>query len=226
MIQIREDTRDYFKKISSDIKSGYVPNNHRDEVYGSGLQWVSHLFDIGAIRDRDNIFDIGCANGRLAMPLVDWNVGYTGFDINGDNIKFCEYAFSPWKDRFKFLHSDIYNEYYNPNGKILSLNHVFDLDSSLFDSVILCSVMTHICTEEIAKHYLSEVKRLLKENGRVWVTWFRSPPNEESQTALRTVLKESFIINLISDLGFKVIYTWNGFSPYWHDQWEMVLVKK
>ena len=225
-MNIKEDSKKYFHEKCLEIKSGYTPHNQRIETYGSGLQTIAHLFDISAIKDGQSILEIGSGTGRLAMPLVDWNVSFTGVEVMKEAVDFCTKAFFPWKEKFGFYHVDIYNEYYNPSGNIFLSDYHFEFPDETFDSVIFCSVMTHIVSENNAGDYLKEAHRMLKKGGKVWVTWFRCPPNGELNEALRTCLKESFIFNLIADLGFRIEYTFGGFTSYWHDQWETHLIKK
>ena len=56
--------------------------------------------------------------------------------------------------------------------------YIFPFDENKFDLIILNSVFTHMQPEEI-EHYLSEISRVLKNNGTVWCTFMILTDNHE-----------------------------------------------
>ncbi len=66
---------------------------------------------------------------------------------------------------------------YNPQGKFKALDYQFPYANESFDFVFLTSVFTHLQPLEM-EHYLLEIARVLRKNGRCFITFFLL--NEES----------------------------------------------
>ncbi|WP_374047825.1 methyltransferase domain-containing protein [Mangrovimonas sp. YM274] len=78
----------------------------------------------------------------------------------------------------KFKHIDVYNERYDPQGKVLASDFKFPFEANSFDFVFLTSVFTHMF-EKYLENYLIEIRRILKPNGRCLFTFFLL--NEEAE---------------------------------------------
>jgi len=59
----------------------------------------------------------------------------------------------------------VYNRDYNPKGRYEPSDYKFPYDSESFDLVFAYSVFTHMIPEDF-EHYLSEISRVMKTNGR------------------------------------------------------------
>jgi ubiquinone/menaquinone biosynthesis C-methylase UbiE len=214
-------SRQEWLQVLAAMKEGHL-SNQPEKTYDSGFAVVKYYFDIGLLHEGDFIVDIGSGNGRLAIPLVEHKVSYLGLEPKLACVDFSRQAFAPWP-QIKFEYVDLWNPHYNPGGKV-DPNHVrFPVDDSSANVVILHSVFTHLGHLETCQHYLAEADRMLKTGGRCLCSWFRSPPNKVSDTAVRTVFREADIIELIRP--FKIIYTRGGYSGP-NDQWDIMLEKR
>ena len=83
---------------------------------------------------------------------------------------------------FHFRHVDVFNLHYNPEGRLDPEEFEFPYPEEAFDFVFLTSVFTHMLPPEV-RHYLREVRRVLRPQGRCLMTFFLL--NEESLDAVR-----------------------------------------
>ena len=145
-----------------------------------GQEFLSYCTGLGGLHPSDQILDVGCGIGRMAIPLTDYlgSAGrYEGFDIVEEGITWCAEHISPRYPNFNFVHADIYNARYNPGGRIQSADFVFPYEDESFDFVLATSVFTHMLPGDV-EHYLMEIVRVLKRTGRTLITYLLL--NEES----------------------------------------------
>lgn len=145
-----------------------------------GEGFKRHFIRLANLQPNERVLDVGCGIGRMAIPLTNYlsNEGeYWGFDIVKKGIAWCQERISPKFKNFHFLHSDVYNKYYNPTGNILAQNYRFPFENEFFDFVFLTSVFTHMRRPEV-ENYTREISRVLKPGGRCLITFFLL--NEES----------------------------------------------
>lgn len=140
-----------------------------------GEEFLHHFKKIGGLKSSDSVLDIGSGIGRMAIPLaryLDPDDGkYYGFDIDKRGIKWCISNVSKKYPHFHFEYVDIYNKYYNKKGKIKANEFTFPYDKEKFDFIFATSVFTHMLPDQIEK-YLSEINRVLRPGGRVFLTFF------------------------------------------------------
>ncbi|OWK46560.1 Methyltransferase [Fimbriiglobus ruber] len=137
-----------------------------------GPRFVRHFRELAGLRPDEAVLDIGCGVGRMALPLTTYlsPAGrYEGFDIMRPNVGWCRGAITPRFPNFRFRHADIFNNEYNPLGKIRGREFRFPYADASFDFAFLTSVFTHMLPDEVA-HYLSEIGRVLKPGGRCFAT--------------------------------------------------------
>lgn len=149
-----------------------------------GHEIVNFLLNYGGLKKTDKVLEIGCGVGRNAFPLINYLVNgkYDGFDIDKENIAWLRANISLNNSNFRFHHSDIYNNCYNPKGKILSKDYKLPFDNKNFDFIFLISVFTHMLPNDI-DNYLSEISRMLRKNKRCLISFFLI--NEKSKKALK-----------------------------------------
>ena len=119
-----------------------------------------------------DVLDVGCGQGRMARPMIGFfKTGrYRGFDIVRSGIEWCQKEYERL-NHFEFFHADVFNERYNPSGRVTAKDFKFPYADNSFDCVFLTSVFTHMFADDIA-NYLSEISRVLRPNGKTLITWF------------------------------------------------------
>ncbi len=135
---------------------------------------MKYLIEWGGLKPSDRVLEVGSGIGRKAVPLMSFindNGSYDGFDIVKDGIQWCKKKITTHRKNFNFIHADIYNDLYNKAGKIKSQEYIFPYKDAQFDFVFLTSVFTHMTDGEVL-HYLSEIQRVLRPNGTLFITWF------------------------------------------------------
>ena len=174
----RQDRRD-------PITAPRVPPRAETFIGGGDFERVgdefSHILIRHGLRADMNVLDVGCGQGRMARPLVDFlsRGSYTGFDIVSSGIEWCQkhYADVP---NFKFEHAPVFNARYNAGGIVSASGFVFPYSDDEFDMAFLTSVFTHMFAKDV-ENYLMQISRTLKPGGKCLITWFLI--NEESQSA-------------------------------------------
>jgi SAM-dependent methyltransferase len=138
-----------------------------------GDEFFNYFVNIAGLKPNAKILDVGSGTGRMARPLTKYlTVGtYDGIDIVEQSIKWCQKTYTPRYPNFNFHHSNIYNKFYNPAGKVQSSEYVFPFEDNSFDFIFLTSVFTHMLPRDM-DNYLAEVSRVLKQGGNCLITYF------------------------------------------------------
>ena len=159
-------------KKSSDMNPTGVLFIGGGDFKGVGEEFQNYFQNFCGIKPSYKILDIGCGSGRMAVPLTKFldSGSYRGFDIFPSGIKWCQKNISSKYPNFHFTLADIYNKEYNPTGKIEPSKYKFPYDDDFFDFVFATSVFTHMLPEDL-DHYFSEIKRVLKSNGKSFLTF-------------------------------------------------------
>jgi SAM-dependent methyltransferase len=154
-------------------------NNGRhfaEKMRDAGLHSASHVLDIGS----------GC--GRIAIPLTHElgpSGSYTGLELSRPLADWCSANITPRQPNFRFVHSDLKNPMYNPEGRGYPLTYVLPFDHGAFDLIVATSVFTHLLPE-IATRYLQQCARVLQPNGRLFATfYFIDDTIQSSESSLR-----------------------------------------
>lgn len=158
------------------------PHRRMQEVNES----IVRLLLQSGLKSTDRVLEIGCGSGRLAyllLPYLKDTGNYTGLDILPKEIERCRNRIGQHHSNFHFEHSDIYNNFYNPKGRIKASDYRFPWNDGAFDFVVLISVFTHMPPREI-ENYLSEIARVLRKDGKCLATFFVL--NEESKGVMGT----------------------------------------
>lgn len=192
----------------------------RDNKYFvySAQQEVTRLQTHFNLSESSVLLDIGCGFGRLATGLLITGVqiSYIGIDVNNNAIAWCQKHISSRSSRFQFIHLNLQNYRYNPNGDPIDLKFKLPLDDKSFDIVYLYSVFSHMLQSDV-KHYLREINRILVSAGKVFFTAFAEPnvppetvnpsgyQNIEWKDALHCVrYNQNFLLALVEENGFIV----------------------
>ena len=149
-----------------------------------GQAFVHHFKSDCGLQPHHAFLDAGCGIGRVAIPITTYLSAaghYEGFDVVASSISWCQEHITSKHPNFHFQHADIFNTFYNPQGRIKSSEYVFPYSDNYFDVVFAGSLFTHLMPDAI-KHYLCEIARVLKPGGRFLGTFFLLTP--ESLAAL------------------------------------------
>jgi SAM-dependent methyltransferase len=172
------DLETYLSKIRN---NRYIPTPEANAIYTGGnsgdflqvgVDTLRSLIRFASVTPASKVLEIGSGMGRIALPLTQWLEGegeYTGVEIVKDGIAWCQENISTRYERFRFVHLDIHNEFYNPKGK--KKIEDLPLPGKHFDAAIFCSVFTHLVESDV-KAYLRLLKKHMKDGGLLWGTWF------------------------------------------------------
>lgn len=172
--------------LESIQRNRFLPQPAPDSVFvgdgdfkAVGAEFLGHFIRMGGLEPESRVLDIGCGIGRMAVPLtqyLDLEKGrYSGIDPVEGGIAWCRRFITPAYPNFAFQRVDIAHDLYNPKGKISGKALKLPYADRHFDFVIMTSVVTHLPPDEVLI-YLSEVGRLLKSGGRLFMTAFVVDP--------------------------------------------------
>ena len=139
-----------------------------------GEAHVQSLRDLCKLQPNESVLDVGSGCGKIALSLAKYlsRKGlYEGLEIVKDFVDWCQNNISPIYPNFNFKHADIYNSSYNPNGASKASQYKFPYKDKSFDVVVLSSVFTHMLPRDM-ENYLGEITRVLKDEGRCWISYF------------------------------------------------------
>ena len=197
-----------------------------ETCYARASETAQMYFDLGVINDGHNVLDVGCGHGLMAAPLLQHGCEYIGLEVSKPCCARAKYVFKG-VDSVKFYHLNVQSDKYtNPDGSLRENDVLFPVDAEWADCVIARSLFTHFKTLLGVFHYLSEVNRCLKIGGRLYVIFFRSPPNELTTSVDRRVFTENEILTALHSSGLVVDKNWDGETTERDDQWRFVCRKE
>jgi len=135
---------------------------------------VRPMIELCNVKKNFKVLEVGCQYGRLTMPFIKFlndDGSYYGLEILSEAVDSCKTNIAAKYPNFHFIKSNVYNKYYNPDGKIKANQYRFPFDDNSFDLVFLVSVFTHMMPDDV-KHYLGEISRILKPKSKCFITYF------------------------------------------------------
>ncbi len=150
---------------------------------GDGV--VGCMIRLADLAEGDTVVEIGSGIGGNATALYRRfgdRIAYRGFDVVRLGVTWCRQHFARLSQRYQFVHSNIYNSFYNPQGRTNPADYVFPYDDASADLAFANSVFTHMQPPEVA-HYIHESGRIVRPGGLIWFTFFILDDDSEAQIA-------------------------------------------
>ncbi len=126
---------------------------------------------LGLVGEDDTVLDIGCGCRSMALAfrrMLGPRGTYVGFDVHGPSIAWCKKHLA--KDpRLRFELAPLDTPW--SRGGTPPTQYRFPADDGGVDFVLAKSVFTHLL-ERDARHYLGEIRRVLKRGRSAMVTAF------------------------------------------------------
>jgi SAM-dependent methyltransferase len=122
----------------------------------------------------ETVFDLGCGCGRVARQLLQQEPRprrYIGIDLHAGMINWDRANLGAVDQNFTFIHHDLYERGFNPNGQALDHSQPLPVPDSYASLIIAWSVFTHFLQADIP-YYLRQCARIMRPGGIVKSTWF------------------------------------------------------
>lgn len=150
----------------------------------NGEEFFDIFVNLCGLKPNHKVLDVGSGIGRKTLPLLNYLTtgSYQGLDLIETQVKWCQDKISSKYPNFQFQRIDVWNEHYNPSGKVKASEYRFPFEDKEFDFVILGSVFTHMFTSDM-KHYMSEISRVLKPGAKGMISYFLLNPESETLIA-------------------------------------------
>ncbi|WP_157014904.1 class I SAM-dependent methyltransferase [Mesorhizobium xinjiangense] len=154
------------------IAQNNVGIHDKENILAEYRKIGTYLFTVlknrAGVRPDSDILDMGCGLGRVAAPFTTYltSGSYTGVDVVKSSIDWCAERYSGLPN-FRFIHADLYSEFYNPKATVSAENYRFPFEDGSFDVVWSSSLFTHMLFDAV-DNYLGEMSRVLKPGGRIW----------------------------------------------------------
>ena len=154
----------------------YCGERFRDDraFLESGENEAQRLVSSLELHRGSSLLEIGCGPGRLAIGLlrylgpINW---YHGIDIDRKAIQWCTRFISRYHPTFRFEAIDASHDRYNPTGQPMDERFSLPFAAESFDIIYLHSVFANMVEYDV-RVYAREFQRLLKPDGRVFLTAF------------------------------------------------------
>jgi SAM-dependent methyltransferase len=119
------------------------------------------------------VVDIGSGLGRLATGLIAESSGvqYIGIDANQEFVRWCTENIESQHPNFRFVHLDMANDRYNPNGTLDGSALRLPVEDASADVVNLWGVFTNMVPEHV-QAFVREIGRILRPHGQCFLTAF------------------------------------------------------
>jgi pimeloyl-ACP methyl ester carboxylesterase/SAM-dependent methyltransferase len=156
------------------IPENFLPGLGSGDYLEVGRAQVRRLVEVAGLRPGDRVLDVGCGLGRTARALTEVlsPAGrYDGIDVVRDVVRWCQQNLTRADPRLRFHHAAVESGLYSPGAGVDAREYRFPFSDASFDFVVAESLFTHLAAAE-ARHYLSEIGRVLRPGGIACVSAF------------------------------------------------------
>jgi len=151
----------------------------------SGAEFMTHLRHLAGLRSDDDVLDIGCGCGMMALHLEDFLVPgatYVGIDVHRHSIEWCQLTIGRRRPSFTFECLDVINARYTPGATVPANRARFAAADDTIRIVLAKSVFTQMRPDDV-HHYLAETARVLAPSGLMLASLFLLTPEQEERAA-------------------------------------------
>lgn len=131
--------------------------------------WVERF---GLVRAGDAVLDLGCGCGVMApllLELIGSEGRYLGIDVHRPAIDWCRSAYRE-APNLSFALAEVSSPYGLAAGPPIT-EYRFPVADAAIDFSLAKSLFTHLREAE-ARHYLQEIRRVLRPGGRALISVF------------------------------------------------------
>jgi ubiquinone/menaquinone biosynthesis C-methylase UbiE len=151
----------------------------------SGEQTLNEIVRLCGLAPDARMLEIGCGCGRLSRAFAAYlnpQGRYEGFDVARVLIEWCQQQLEPQLPNFHFSWVNVRAGGHNPQGAVSGAAFRFPFSDDSFDLAVACSVFTHMLPDGI-ENYVAEVFRVLKTDGRCFMSVFLFDSDAETAVA-------------------------------------------
>ena len=144
------------------------------DFISQGINTHKLFVEYGNVQAHHRVLDIGSGIGRMSIPFTEYlstEGSYEGFDIVKEGVDWCQQKITPKFPNFRYTHVDLKNDLYNLSTTAEASAFEFPYAHKEFDFCFLTSVFTHMMPDDM-ENYLKEIKRVLKQGGTCFATYF------------------------------------------------------
>jgi len=145
-----------------------------DSFNETGQLLMKDLLEFAHLRPHENVLDLGCGFGRVAIPLTEYlsaTARYDGVDVVPDAVSWCRRNIEHLHPGFRFHYADLANTMYNPTGTVQAADYEFPCQDGSVDLVFATSLFTHMLPADVTQ-YLRQSARVLSPQGRLLASFF------------------------------------------------------
>jgi SAM-dependent methyltransferase len=152
----------------------WIGSTDPDQFHRVGRRYRQFLEEDAGLVPEHAFLDIGSGTGRMAIALADFlrpPGSYVGFDVWREGVDWCRREIGSRRPEFSFVHADVDEPHLNPGGTLPIADWRFPAGDGSIDRALALSVFTHL-DGPTTRHYLRELARVLKPDGRALLTFF------------------------------------------------------
>ncbi|MFA4946740.1 MAG: class I SAM-dependent methyltransferase [Candidatus Micrarchaeia archaeon] len=149
----------------------------QSEVFEKKQEGFDELIKLLKREKTNRVLDLGCGSGRNLLPLVEAGFQVTGTDNSSALLEFTRKRLEERGLNAELKESDCYER--------------FPFKDGYFDAVVSIQVIHHNTHDKI-KHCISEIERVLKPNGIIFIT-VTTDSYKKKERKLKKVAPQTYV---------------------------------